>query len=540
MFHKASVGMRFRQFTLSALAAALLAGCASETTAPGTLGAVQGFFGAVAADEPQAALVGRDILTAGGSAADAAVAMYFTMAVTLPSQASLGGGGVCLSFNYASNDVAALDFLARAPAHSESAADRPTAIPGNIRGFYALHALYGRLRWAQLLTPAENLARFGVPVSRALATDLASVKDALAVEPAVRRIFATDGGRRLVGEGDTFVQYDLAATLARLRVSGPGDFYSGAQGAQFVAAVQAAGGTLDREDLAAYQPVWRDALGVGYDDRKAYFAPPPTAGGAIAGQMWAMLVKDDRYLDTPDAMREAVLAETAERSFSSRARWDAGIADPQELVSSAYIETLLGDRPLNVPAPPDAVPPRQPRTENPAAATLVAMDRDGSAVACVVTLNSLFGTGRVAAGTGIVLASQPGQGGRGAAMLGPMLVVQPRGRQFVFAGAASGGVTAPTSLADVAARTVLADQPLSAAIAAKRIHGGSDPRFVYAEPGASVQSLQALIDRGRNAVTTESPGRVNAIACPEGLRTNQNTCVAATDPRGFGLAAGTE
>ncbi len=534
---KASVDCRLRQLTAAALALVLLVGCSSRhAPAPGGAG-VTGFSGAVAADEPQAALVGRDILIAGGSAADAAIAMYFTMAVTLPSQASLGGGGTCLSFSYVTNEAQTLDFLARPLTQASSSVERPTAIPGNIRGFYALHGVYGRLRWSQLVAPAENLARFGVPVSRALSNDIAPLESALAREPQMRRLFSAEGGRRMVVEGDTLVQSDLAAVLASVRTSGPGDFYSGPLATQFLKGVHEAGGALDAAELADYQPVWRKPLAVGFDDKRAYFAPPPPAGGVIAGQMWSMLVKDDRFAKTTAEQRDAVLIETAERAFADRQRWASGVSDAQDLVSSAHVSALMTQPNETTGA---GAPMAEPATENPAAATFVAVDAEGSAVACAVTLNSLLGTGRIANGTGIVLAAAPGHGGRGAAMLGPMVVVKPGGRQFVFAGTAAGGVAAPTALVYVAARVLLARQPLDEASAAPRMHGGSDPELVYVEQRAGARSLRTLTDRGYEAVTVERLGRVNAIGCPGGLQSSPEQCVAATDPRGFGLAASTE
>ena len=155
------------------------------------------------ADEPQAALIGRDILSAGGSAADAAIAMYFRDGGDAAFQASIGGGGMCVSFNAMTERSSSPGFpSAPVVAGSNPDADRPIAIPGNIRGFFALHGVYGRLRWSQLLAPAENLARFGVPVSRALSNDLMQVESALAREPQMRRIFSAEGGRRMVVEGD--------------------------------------------------------------------------------------------------------------------------------------------------------------------------------------------------------------------------------------------------------------------------------------------------------------------------------------------------
>ncbi|NJO55181.1 MAG: hypothetical protein HC834_01240 [Rhodospirillales bacterium] len=144
----------------SAVAITLLAACGSGPDLPRDSGAqlpVQ--YGATVADDPQAALIGRDIISSGGSAADAAVAMYFAMAVTLPSNASLGGGGICLVYQANDRTVETLSFPAAAPASIPPSATRPSAVPGNPRGFYALHARYGRLRWPELLVPAEKLAR---------------------------------------------------------------------------------------------------------------------------------------------------------------------------------------------------------------------------------------------------------------------------------------------------------------------------------------------------------------------------------------------
>lgn len=528
---KASVGDRLRQLTAAVLAIALVSGCGSHQVGKNQASAT---FDAVVADEPQAALVGRDVLMAGGSAADAAVAMYFALSVTLPSQASLGGGGICLSYNRITNEAQALDFLAPASAQAANAPGRPTAVPGNVRGFFALHGIYGRLRWSQLIAPAENLARFGVPVSRALSNDLAPLESALAREPEMRRLFSAEDGRRMVVEGDTLVQPDLAAVLASIRTSGPTDFYTGPLAAKIVKGAEAAGGSLTMAELADFQPVWRRPLMASFDDKRAYFAPPPPVGGVLAGQMWSMLVRSDRWIRAEAPERESMLVGVAERAFAERRNWEPGIADAQSLVSAERIDALLAQG--NNASRADSSP-REPATENPAAATFAAIDAEGSAIACAVTLNSLLGTGRIASGTGIVLAALPGQGGRGAAMLGPMLVVKPSGRQFVFAGAAAGGVAAPTALVDVATRVLLAGQPLAEAEAAPRLHAGSDPETIYVEPDVGARSREMLADRGYEAVVARELGRVNAIACPEGLQSRPEQCAAATDPRGFGLAS---
>ncbi|MBM3559380.1 MAG: hypothetical protein FJX53_05785, partial [Alphaproteobacteria bacterium] len=145
----------------------------------GEVGYVTGFFGGVVADEPRAAIVGRDVLTAGGRASDAAIAAYFTMAVTMPSAASLGGGGACVMHDFYEKRDEAVVFL---PGLARGGAGLGV-VPGNVRGLFALHARYGRLPWANLLRPAELLARDGHAISRAFAHDLAREAGRLGAEP---------------------------------------------------------------------------------------------------------------------------------------------------------------------------------------------------------------------------------------------------------------------------------------------------------------------------------------------------------------------
>ena len=127
-------------------------------------------FSAVAADESRAAEIGRDILLAGGNAADAAVAMYFAMAVTLPSAASLGASGACIVHN--DKTKAAEAFVFPPIAAPGTVGGQPFIVPSGVRAITLMHVRHGQLRWEATVAPAERLARFGVPVSRALSRDL--------------------------------------------------------------------------------------------------------------------------------------------------------------------------------------------------------------------------------------------------------------------------------------------------------------------------------------------------------------------------------
>ena len=528
----------------AAAAFLILAACASPG-GPGAERIVEGFFGGVAVDEPRAALIGRDVLAAGGSAADAAVAVYFALSVTMPSSASLGGGGVCLVHDAASATTKALEFLARRPGSIPPTANRPSAVPGNPRGFFALHSKYGRLRWEQLVAPAENLARFGDRVSRAFAHDLGAVEAALMGDSETRRVFGAADGQRLVREGEFLAQVDLAGVLSRLRVKGPGDFYGGPLASTLRDAVMEAGGSLSLDDLRLYTPRWLETIRLPFGNQTVHLAPPPAAAGGVAAQLWAILANDDRYQDATGAERPHLLAEAMLRTYADRGRWMAddgtSVEDPSALIAKDRIEAVMSGYRTDRHGPAEGLRPApRGRPENPAATTFVTVDRDGSAVACALTLNNLFGTGRVARGTGIVIAAMPGQGGRGATSLGPMMVLNQIVNEFYFAAAAAGGVTAPTALINVALGTLIEGRRLEEAMAARRLHHGGVPDLVHYEQGYDRESLRHLLERGHRIAATGALGRVNAVHCPLGIPSNPKSCTVRADPRGFGLAAGAE
>ncbi|MCF8492155.1 MAG: gamma-glutamyltransferase [Rhodospirillum sp.] len=227
-----------RCLVVLATASFLLGGCADDLEV-GTIGYVEGFSGVIAADEPQAVLVGRDVLSAGGLATDAAVAMGFTLAVTLPSSAGLGGGGLCLSYDAETDAVEALEFLPNAstlPGPKGS-----MAVPALARGLFALHARSGSLRWESLVAPAENLARFGFPASRALVQRMVDFPRGPEMANSVLA-----GG---VVEGQKLALHDLAGSLGRIRQRGPGEMHDGAMAREMVDAAARAGFGLTLSDL---------------------------------------------------------------------------------------------------------------------------------------------------------------------------------------------------------------------------------------------------------------------------------------------------
>lgn len=494
------------------------------------------FFGAVVADEPAAAAVGAEILAQGGSAADAAAATYFALAVTYPSGASLGGGGACLVADPKADGVASLSFPAPR-AIPYSGALRPTAVPANVRGIRALHARFGALDWRMVVAPAERMARLGGPVSRAAARTYQDAGARLLADGESRRIFAASG--RMPRENQVVVQPDLADTLAQIRIHGAGAFYEGALADELVFAVRQGGGTLSHEDLRNFAPVWQPALTADFGNDVAYFAGPPAGAGLVAAQMWQMLVQDRRYRTAPVTERPHLLAETAKRAFAGRARWladDGTTVDASALFSAESVRAAVADYDAATAGPP-AGGVNGPAVAALSSTGLVAVDVLGGAVACDFTAYEPFGTGAVAQGTGVLIAPAPGPAQRNPLALGPMMVVNNYVRSFKFAAVGGGDPTAGVAVAGVAAEALLAGRSLDAAVRRPRVAGGVGPA-IEVESSATDEEFQSLRDRGHSVLSVPAIGQVNAVYCPSGYPAEESRvlCWAEADPRGYGIA----
>jgi gamma-glutamyltranspeptidase/glutathione hydrolase len=438
----------------------------SSGPAAGTPGHVKGFLGGVVADEPTAAIAGRNVLSAGGNAADAAVAVGLTLAVTLPSRGGLGSGGACLVYKAAAGSKPQGVIFLPQPA-TGGGGDRPAAVPMLARGMFLLHARFGSLSFASLVSPAEQLARFGVPASRAFVRDLAVVAGPLAGDPGARATFYRNG--LPLAEGDRMLQPELASTLAQLRTAGVGDLYQGTLAKRLVAAMPEAGGGLTADDLRRAVPTIAPALEIplGGGDF-ASFLPPPADGGLATAAAFKLLRANPTAYDQARAAALGIAAE-----------WRRGAGDPQALLAQTTI-------------PAGSLPAL------PASASFATLDRDGNAVICVTTMDNLFGTGRMATGTGIVLAASP------RAMPLPLL---------------SAGMVTNRNIDAFRAMTAGTGQegaPLAAAL-------------TLAE---TLRTKQVM------PVQPPEPGRANIVTCGSYLPGPEGRCLWATDPRGAGLAVG--
>ncbi len=472
-----------------------------------------GEIGLVAGEDALARRVAREVLAREGSAADAAVAYFFMASVSYPSRVSLASGGLCLSYEEAENQTRLLDFRNHPPAMQGTG----LPIPGAVRGMSALQAVHGSLAWHDLLVPAERAARFGVRVSPALARDLAEVSGALLGNTEARRLFASAAGT-MPGVGDTLVQFELSDMLSGIRTRGASDFYRGRTARSIIEAAREAGRVIVPEELGAYAVAWSDPATYMFErglmaSDLAVQAPDRSidAGNAV---LTALALLDDAGPVDGDADVDHLFAEVALRL--AVARGSGATANLMEGYSAARATD-----PVTLPGPP------APLDESPHATGVVTADRRGNAVACVFTMNGLFGDGSVLPGTGIVI---PAWSATDQTLL-PVIVVNNVLRSVVLAGTATGGSAAPAIMAQVLADILDDSLPLADAVRRSRVHHPGLPHVVLVEGAREDEAGEALAQRGHAVQRVDDIGRVVAIHCPDGLRNAPESCVAVTDPR---------
>ncbi len=511
----------------------LLAACAQEGT-QGKIGLVEGFAGVVAADEPRATVIGRDVLGNGGTAVDAAVAMYFTMAVTIPSRVGLGGGGVCVQFSSKDKQGEAIEFLPRS-------APSGGMVPSNMRAMAAMHARNGIMRWERLLAPAEGMARFGHPVSRAFARDLAAAAEFIAASPDLSRLFAARDGR-LAKTGDKIVQPELSAVLGGIRRQGAPYLHGGPFATRLAEASTAAGLPLTAEDVRRNVPRLAEAMAMSANQRDvAYFSPPRATAGVVGAQIWGLLTGASDYAGAGEDERDHLFVEAVLRAYAERSKWMQPDGSSSEslsaLADSGRLDRMMGDYDAerHTTAASFAPPPEEISTQA-YSAGFVAGDQYSNAVACNFTMNRLFGAGRVAVGTGIILAAPPRSQNDGSTSLAAVVVGNTATGNVRFAGIGGGGPVGTTALARVMLDTIAGEESLSQVMLKPRVHTNGAPDTVLHEVTMAKPARAALARRGHTLRVVSALGHVNAFYCARGLKARGETCEVASDPRGYGLA----
>jgi gamma-glutamyltranspeptidase/glutathione hydrolase len=532
--------------------------------------------GMVVTTDEYASQVGIDILRAGGTAIDAAIAAQFALAVVNPEAGNIGGGGFMV-LRTSAGETAAIDYRETAPLAATrdmfldaegNLTDRSVVghlaagVPGTVSGMWEAHARYGTLPWSELVEPAVRLADGFEVRERFLGSLGASMIEALSAYPAsASQFLPRDGQPPLVG--DTLRQPDLAATLRRIRDDGPDGFYRGETADLIVAEMERGGGIMTHEDLETYRAAWRDPIAITYRGHRVISMPPSSSGGATMAEMANILEQYDlgsMPWHGPEMLH--LYAEAWKRAYADRNHY---LADPdfidmplQRMTSVEYARERAATISTTTATPSAEIGPgmEEGRDEGENTTHFSIVDAEGNAVAVTTTINSWYGSKVTVTGAGFVLnnemddfAAKPGtpnqfglvQGennavGPGKRMLSamtPTIVLDPRGELLMVTGT-PGGSTIITTVFQTISNVLDYGMDVVAAVNAPRVHHQHLPDQIYLESGgldvATIEALEALghrvVERG------DVSGDVQAILVRGGQLT------AWSDPRRGGAALG--
>ena len=371
--------------------------------------------GAVAAPDQYGAKVAAQILKQGGNAVDAAVATAFTLAVTYPEAGNLGGGGFMTL--YVKGKPYFLDYRETAPKAASRnmylndkgevienlslVGAKASGVPGTVLGLWEAHKRFGKLPWAELLTPAIGYAKDGFTVAD---KQFQYRQDALKLfngQTNFNDYFGT------MKPGQTFRQPELAQTLERIADQGAKDFYEGKTADLLVAQMQADKGLITKQDLHDYKVNWREPLHIDWRGNIIYTAPLPSSGGIALAQLLGIkdIRKDDfKGVALNSARYIHLLAEIEKRVFADRANY---LGDPDfndvpvnKLIAPAYLLKRADE--VN-PTAISATENVRHGLEAHQTTHFSIVDHDGNAVSNTYTLNWDYGSGVVVKGAGFLL-----------------------------------------------------------------------------------------------------------------------------------------
>ncbi|MEG8030489.1 gamma-glutamyltransferase [Sphingomonas aurantiaca] len=528
--------------------------------------------GMVSAADPRAAAAGVEILRAGGSATDAAIATMLALNVVEPQSSGIGGGSFWVS-HAASGALSTIDARETAPAAADArwfyAPDgtplshrdavpggRSVGIPGALRGMALAHRASGKLPWAQLFAPAIRLATNGFQASPRLVNGMSAYGDH--ITPETRKLFSAPDGTP-IAIGATIKNPEQAALLQRIATQGPDSFYVGPQAQKIVTAVNTAARNASKMttgDLASYDAKNRPPVCIKYRVYRVCGMGPPSSGGITVLMILKQLERFDMgKLGKDSAQAWHLFAESSRLAYADR---DLYVGDPDfvrvpvtGMLSSGYLAsrsalisptTTMASVAPGTPGAPARV--RAPVSEVPGTTDLAVTDARGNVVEVTTTVEGYFGSGITVDGTvlnnqltdfdivpeknGALVANRVEGGKRPRSSMSPTIVYGPDGKVRLAVGAAGGS----TIIAQVAKAIIgVVDWKLSAqdSIALGLIYAPGHVAAVEkgTEREAMVPALQAL---GETVQVAALGLKANAIERVGGK------WVGAADPRSEGVA----
>ncbi|HAY96710.1 gamma-glutamyltransferase [Shewanella sp.] len=529
--------------------------------------------GMVASQETLASRTGVEILKQGGNAVDAAVAVAFSLAVTLPRAGNIGGGGFMLVHIAKENKTIAIDYREMAPSKAKKnifldengdAVEKlsrehglAVGVPGTVMGMSLALEKYGTMTLAQVTAPAIKMAQEGISVTPDLAQSLAGLKRRMAQWPTTAAIFyKADGSDYQVD--DILKQPELAHSLSLIAEKGTKGFYEGETATKLINAVKDAGGIMTLDDLKNYKVVEREPVRGEYRGYEVVSMPPPSSGGVHIIEMLNVLQQfpiDKLGHNTAQTIH--LMAETMKYAYSDRSEY---LGDPdfykvpiKALTSKDYAQKIASQIAMNKATPSAEIKPgKLAPYESDQTTHFSVVDKWGNAVSNTYTLNFSYGSGLVAKGTGILLnnemddfSAKPGVpngyglvGGDANAVEGnkrPLSSMSPTivmkdGKPFLVTGSPGGSRIITTTL-QIIMNVIDHGLNIAEASNAARVHHQWQPDELRVESSFNRDTISLLEAKGHKVKVQSAMGSTQSIMVTE------QGIFGASDPRHSGSEA---
>ncbi len=533
----------------------------------------------VAAANPHAVAAGVQVLEAGGSAVDAAVAVQMVLGLVEPQSSGIGGGAFMLYYDADERNVISFDGRETAPAAATSAlfldaagekmkfwdavvGGRSVGTPGVLRMLELAHSTHGTLSWQALFEPAIRLAEGGFPVSPRLSELIANDKH-LKRYPATAAYFHSAAGEPLP-VGHILKNALYAATLRAVAAGGADAFYGGAIARDIVAAVRGANdnpGLLSEDDLAGYRAKIRPPVCISYRGSSVCGMGPPSSGGLTVAMILGLLERFPMSQLAPGSVAaEHLFIEAGRLAYADRALYMADADFVSVPVAGLLDKTYLAKRSGLIAAGTSlgtaaAGSPPERRTERrvpggaleiPSTSHFSIVDRQGNAVSMTTSIESAFGSRMMVRGfllnnqltdfsfapeaDGAPVANRVEPGKRPRSSMAPTIVLNPDRTLRLVTGSPGG-----SRIINYTARSVMAvlDWNMDPQAAVSRPHVVSRNGTVDLEEGTGAAALQGALEaRGHEVGVRELTSGLHAILIAGG------TLTGGADPRREGTVAG--
>ena len=396
---------------------------------------VVGNTGMVASQNFLSSQIGIEVLNMGGNAVDAAVAVGFSLAITLPRAGNLGGGGFMMVYIKDRDEIFYIDYRSRSPLNSnirnifnlkDNAKDsapinfsndkfdivrygyHAPAIPGTVAGLLDAHANFGSLSLEEILLPVINQAKKGILVTYDLNKAIESSPQ-LKNDPESKKIYFLDN--KPLPENYLMKRPDLANTLTLIAENGKEGFYKGEVANKFIKAMKANNGLFEQEDLDTYQAKIRMPIVASYRNNTVFTSGPPSGGGiTLLTALNVLSFFDLKQYKSNSIYTYHLLSEALRRGHNNRSHF---VGDPdyfnvpvESLLSKDRIVELVKSIDMKKASKSTSVKPLNLIKEGRDTTHFSIIDKEGNAVSNTYTLGYSFGSGVTIPGTGILMNNQ--------------------------------------------------------------------------------------------------------------------------------------